>query len=130
MYPTWPSNIFIKAQLSSVISTLVDFLLTRVLTEWVNIWYLLSSAVGTISGGIINFSLGRYWTFKGRRHTKIVQVGRYILIWTGNLTLNTLGLYVFTELLQLHYIISKALVSVTVGVFYNYFFQKLFVFRS
>lgn len=128
MFSGRSSKIFIKAQSSSIISTLADFVLTRVLTEWFTVWYLLSSVVGTISGGIVNFSLGRYWVFKGRKHTKIIQASRYILIWAGSLTLNTLGVYVFTELL--HYMISKALVSLTVGVFYNYHFQKSFVFRA
>jgi putative flippase GtrA len=124
------SNIFIKAQLSSFISTLADFLLTRVLTEWMGIWYLLSSILGTISGGYVNFLLGRYWVFKGRKHKKLVQAGRYTLIWIGNLALNTMGVYVFTELLQLHYMISKALVSIAVGVFYNYQLQKSYVFQA
>lgn len=129
MFQKRASNTFIKAQFSAIVSTIADFLLTLFLTE-LGIWYLLSSLTGTISGGCINFSLGRYWVFKARNHKKIAQAKRYVIIWIGSLVLNTLGIYVFTDLLQIHYILSKILISVIVGVFYNFYFQKSYVYRT
>jgi putative flippase GtrA len=129
MFQKRAANTFIKAQFSAIVSTIADFLLTLFLTE-LGIWYLLSSLIGTISGGCINFSLGRYWVFKARNHKKIVQAKRYVIIWIGNLVLNTLGIYVFTDLLKIHYILSKILISVIVGVFYNFYFQKSYVYRT
>ncbi len=121
---------FIKAQFSSIVSTIADFLLTHFFTKALGIWYLISSSIGTVSGGCINFSLGRYWVFKARNHKKIFQAKRYVIIWVGSLALNTLGVYIFTELFQMHYMISKTLIAIMVSIFYNYYFQKLFVFRS
>lgn len=122
-------NTFIKAQFSAIASTIADFLLTFFFTK-LGVWYLLSSVIGTISGGCINFFLGRYWVFKARNHKKIVQAKRYTIIWVGNLALNTLGIYVFTELLQIYYVFSKILIAIIVGVFYNYYFQKSYVYRT
>lgn len=124
------SNTFIRAQLSSFASTAADFLLTHLFTEFLNTWYLFSSAIGTISGGYINFSLGRYWVFRSVEHKKILQLKKYVIIWIGSLILNTSGVFVFTEILQMHYMISKTLMAIMVGVFYNFYFQKSFVFRS
>lgn len=129
MFQRKAPNTFIKAQFSAIASTIADFLLTLFFTK-LGIWYLLSSVIGTISGGFINFSLGRYWVFKARNHKKIIQAKRYTIIWVGNLALNTLGIYVFTELLQIYYIFSKILIAIIVGVFYNYYFQKSYVYRT
>ena len=121
---------FIKAQFSSLFSTIADFLLTHLLTEALGIWYLFSSAMGTISGGYINFTLGRHWVFRANDQKKKLQAAKYIIIWIGSLVLNTLGMFVFTEIFHMHYMVSKTLIAIAVGVFYNYYFQKLFVFRT
>ena len=129
MFKKEDTDTFIKAQFSSIVSTIADFLLTLFLTE-LGIWYLLSSSIGTITGGIINFALGAYWVFKTGNHKITVQAKRYVMIWVGSLILNTLGMYVFTELFQMYYIFSKILISILVGAFYNFYFQKSFVYRT
>lgn len=57
------SSKFIKAQLSSFGSTVVDFSTTYILTSLVGLLYVVSSATGVVFGGIVNFLLGRYWVF-------------------------------------------------------------------
>jgi putative flippase GtrA len=123
------SGTFIKAQFSSIISTLIDFLLTHFLTGTVGLWYLFSSSLGTVTGGCVNFMLGRFWVFNARKQKKTFQAKRYVLVWAGSLLLNTLGVYVLTEILKLHYMLSKAMVAVIVGVSFNFYLQKSFVFK-
>jgi putative flippase GtrA len=123
------SVIFVKAQLSSITATAIDFLFTHFFTESLGIWYVLSTSMGTIFGGFVNFSLGRYWVFNAKNNKKINQAKRYIVIWFGSLFLNTLGVFLFTELFHIHYLLSKLLVSITVSVSFNYYFQKSFVFK-
>lgn len=129
MFQKKDTDTFIKAQFSSIVSSIADFIITLSFTE-LGIWYLLSSAIGTISGGCLNFTLGVYWVFKTGNHKKNMQAKRYVIIWVGSLILNTLGMYVFTELFQLYYVFSKILISILVGVFYNFYFQKSFVYRT
>jgi len=120
------SRRFIKAQAASVIATFVDLLVTVILKEYLSIWYVLASFIGTIAGGTTNFALGRSWVFN-RRDKKIpVQAIKYFIIWNGNLLLSTLG--VFTHYLQISYFYSKLIVAVIVGIGYNYMLQKKFVF--
>ena len=130
MPPIKVSNSFVKAQFSSLASTVADFLITHLLTEVFGLWYLLSSALGTIIGGLLNFSLGRYWTFKAFDQDKVAQIQRYIVIWIGSLLLNLSGVFLLTEVLKFHYLLSKTIVSITVGVFFNFYFQKSFVFKN
>lgn len=121
---------FIKAQVSSIVSTLADFLVTHLFTEVLGFWYLFSSVSGTILGGLVNFLLGRYWTFKVANENKFVQAQKYLIIWVVSLLLNTSGVYVLTDWLGCYYMASKVMVSISVGVFFNFYFQKTFVFKN
>ncbi len=123
------SRTFLKAQFSSIISTLADFLVTIFLTQVIGLWYLLSSCLGTILGGFVNFTLGRHWTFQKSDGEKRSQAIRYVIIWSGSLLLNVGLLFLLTDVVGLHYIFSKTVVSVLIGVFFNFYFQKTFVFK-
>ena len=119
---------FIKAQASSIIATLFDFLTTIVCKEFFYFWYVIASLLGTIVGGTTNFVLGRNWVFNRKEKKMPRQIVKYLIIWNGNLLLSTLGVFIVTHYLGLSYIISKIIVSVIVGVSYNYLLQKKFVF--
>lgn len=120
---------FLKAQVSSVIATVADFLITAVLKEYVHVWYVAATCMGGICGGLINFSLSRKWVFDAQHKTISKQFYKYTAVWTGNLLLNTWGVYCITHFFQVQYIISKLLVSMVVGYGYNYTLQKKFVFK-
>lgn len=119
---------FVKAQASSVVASLTDFLTTIVCKELFNIWYVHASLVGTIAGGVANFALGRVWVFRRRGSNIPAQAFKYALVWGGNVVLNTGGVFLVTHYINLSYILSKVVVSTLVGLSYNYFLQKKFVF--
>ncbi|MCQ6957465.1 GtrA family protein [Mucilaginibacter aquariorum] len=119
---------FVRAQASSFIASLFDFLTTIVCKEFFYLWYVKASLIGTIVGGVANFALGRVWVFKKRKKTIPLQAVKYMVVWGGNVALNTGGVFLITHYVGLDYKISKVLVSFSVGVTYNYFLQKKFVF--
>jgi putative flippase GtrA len=120
---------FFKAQASSLTATLVDFTVTVLLKEWLNAWYLVASVLGTISGGIVNFSMNRRWVFSMRHKQVHSQAFKYILVWGGNLFLVSSGVFLLTHYGGFSYFESKIAVSLVVGFFYNYTLQKRFVFK-
>jgi putative flippase GtrA len=120
---------FLKAQTSSLIASAADFLITVLLVELTGTRVILASVEGTISGGIINFIINRSWVFSEGGNKKRIQIFRYAIVWTGNLALNASGMYLVTHYTALNYIISKIFISLLVGVLYNYFLQKRFVFK-
>jgi putative flippase GtrA len=121
---------FLKAQASSLIATVVDFLVTILLKEVLGVWYLAASITGTICGGAANFLLGRNWAFSSTEDKVEGQALRYIMVWLGNLALNAGGVYFFTGVIKLELWISKVMVSLIVGIGYNYVLQKIFVFKK
>ncbi|MBI2284429.1 MAG: GtrA family protein [Bacteroidetes bacterium] len=120
---------FVKAQMASLTATLVDFTMTIVLKEAFQCWYLLASVLGTISGGVINFTMNRRWVFRARSKKVQLQAIKYIMVWMGNLLLVSAGVFLLTNYAGFSYVVSKVTVSLVVGVFYNYVLQKRFVFK-
>jgi putative flippase GtrA len=119
---------FVKAQVASLSASIIDFLTTLVCTQVFHFWYVIGSVAGTTAGGLLNFTLGRNWVFDSKERGVGGQVLKYILVWTGNLLLTTGGVFLVTHYLHVNYILSKIIVSGTVGTGYNYLMQKKFVF--
>ncbi|WP_018622717.1 GtrA family protein [Spirosoma luteum] len=121
-------HIFVKVQTTSLLASWVDFLITIVGVSLLNSWYLAASLMGAVCGGLANFMIARNWTFTASNQPIGVQFRRFLLVWTGNTALNASGLFMATHVLGVQYLLAKTLVSILVGVSYNYFFHKDFVF--
>ncbi|MGI4744353.1 MAG: GtrA family protein [Janthinobacterium lividum] len=121
---------FIKAQAAAAAGTAVDFLVTIICVEGLHSWYLLGTVLGNVAGGITNFYLGRHLVFEASAQRAPAQGLRYFMVWLGSMLLNAAGVYLLTQLLHVNYLYSKVLVSLLVGVGFNYTLQVYFVFRK
>jgi putative flippase GtrA len=119
---------FIKVQIASILGSIADYLITILMTEVFKCWYLISNLTGNILGGFVQFLLCRNWVFKNSKGKMRMQVTKFVLVFAGNLLLSAAGVYFFTSLLRFNYIVSKTVTSIILGVSYNYFMQKKFVF--
>ena len=129
---------FTKAQMASLLATGVDFLMTLLLVRVMkglftlhvdDLWYF-SSAIGNISGGITYFLISRGWVFDAREAGWSGQLGRFFLVWIGNLLLNSSVLFLLTHYTSMNHLLAKIGSAVAVAVFYNYLLQKRFVFKK
>lgn len=120
---------FLKAQASSIAATGVDFLVVILLSELSGGWSVGANMTGTLAGGITNFLVNRKWVFGKENGTLGWQATKYILVWTGNLLLNAAGVWLLVHYTAWSYIVIKVIVSVILGVGYNYVMQKRFVFK-
>lgn len=121
---------FLKANISSSIASFLDYLVTIFLVSFFRVDVVVASTTGTVCGGIINFFIGRNWVFESRKKKVHQQAFRYGLVWTGNLALNTGGMYILTKIMAVHYVFAKIFVSLIVGFCYNYVLQKKYVFKN
>ncbi|MES2131847.1 MAG: GtrA family protein [Bacteroidota bacterium] len=121
---------FLKAQLASLISTLVDFSFTFFMAEICHQYYLTAVALGAIVGAVVNFSINRYWSFNATDASVQNQGFKYALVWVGSLLLNLLGTYVLTQFFLVNYLLSKTITAVCVGLGFNYTLQKHYVFAT
>jgi len=121
---------FFKANLASVIASACDYLVTIMAVQLLGMDVVVAGITGTITGGIINFWIGRQWVFSAVESKAHRQAVRYGIVWLGNLLLNATGMYVFTKLAGLYYMTAKIITSLVVAIFYNYPLQKRYVFKS
>ncbi|MDR2409797.1 MAG: GtrA family protein [Bacteroidales bacterium] len=135
---------FLRAQLSSQLASITDFLVTILLAKLLGIYYVYATFIGSVCGGITNCIVNYKWTFKAIGIKKRYVAFKYLMVWFGSIFLNTSGTYLMTELLKKiiwldkllgHlfddiFIVSKIVVSLLVGYLWNYNMQRLFVYRN
>jgi len=135
---------FLRAQISSQLASITDFLVTIVLANFFNLFYVYATFIGSVCGGMTNCVVNYRWTFKAMDVKKRYVAIRYLVVWGGSIFLNTSGIYLMTELLKRIpllmkvpdffydniFIISKIVVSLLVGFVWNYNMHRLFVFKN
>lgn len=110
-------------------ATGTDFLVTIFLTEAVGIWYAWSNATGAFCGAVVSFLLCRAWVFNVRNSRWHRQAFRYTLASGLSLLLNTFGVWLLTENLNISYIFSKIIVATFIGLTINFLMFRYFVFK-
>jgi hypothetical protein len=124
------TKLFIRVQIASILGSAADYLVTVFMASLLNIYYLLSNFTGNICGGTVQFLLCRKWAFHAEEGKLNWQIVRFVLVFSGNIALSAAGVFLFTNYGHLHYVLSKTIVSILLGVTYNYILQKRFVFPA
>jgi putative flippase GtrA len=117
-----------RAQVASLVATLADFASLIFLVEIGHVWYVAATATGAFSGSVVNFILGRRWSFMAEHDAVHRQAIRYIAVSAVSLVLNSLGVYLLTDRLGMHYAMSKIVTAVLVGILINFPLHRRFVF--
>ena len=79
---------FFRAQLSAQMATVVDFLVTILLSNVFDVYYVTATFVGAVYGGIVNCVINYRWTFKSHGKKKYVAI-KFLLVWVCSVLLNT-----------------------------------------
>jgi len=143
---------FLRAQLSSQLASITDFLVTITLANVLaylfhkpeGFYVLRATFFGQICGGITNCIVNYRWTFKSKDVKKRYVFLRYLPVWGTSLLLNTAGTVFLTDLItkipwimdhsgplrKNIFILPKIVVSLLVGFAWNYNMQRLFVYKN
>lgn len=109
----------------------VDFFLLWYLTEVGGFNYLLSATCSFMAGLAINYLITTRWVFKKDTavlRNKWAEFMIFLLIGVIGLGLNDLILWVVTQQLRLHYLLSK-IVAATLVYLWNFFARKYILFH-
>jgi putative flippase GtrA len=112
------------------VAFVVDFGTLILLTSVFQIHYLYSAAVAFLLGLATNYSLSVTWVFS-QRSVSSRYVEFVIFAWTGivGLALNELFMWLFTDLGNQHYAVSKLLATFLVFC-WNFLSRKFILFRG
>jgi len=109
---------------------IVDYGLLFVLTEYCGLHYLWSATISFIAGLIVNYALSTWWIFRNSKlKNKMVEFLVFSIIGVIGLGFNNLFLYLFTDKLHIHYMISK-LITAAIVMIWNFLGRKLILFNK
>ena len=119
----------LKTVVASQAAFWLDFGILALLTEAAGLHYLASAAVAFLAGTTVSYVLSVAWVFDTRRvASKAAEYALFVLVGVVGLALNEGLLWVFTETLGLHYLVSKV-VAATLIFGWNFGARKLLLFR-
>lgn len=119
----------LKTVVASQAAFWLDFGILALLTEVVGLHYLASAAVSFLAGTTLSYVLSIVWVFDTRRFSSAAaEYALFVLVGIVGLGLNEGLLWVFTEPLGLHYLVSKV-VAATLIFGWNFAARKLLLFR-
>ena len=108
---------------------LVDFTVLLLLTEFAGIDYLWSNLAGVCVGIVLSYLFCTKWVFSDRRYNQVaLELPLFVLLCVVGLLINELLLWVVVEFGEVHYLVSKVIVTAAVFVV-NFFLKKLLLFR-
>lgn len=109
---------------------IVDYGTLFLLTNYAEVPYLWSAAIAFLLGLITNYLLSISWVFV-REETRSVwsEFIVFAIIGVIGLIFNELIMYAGTDLLRLHYMLSK-LISTAIVFFWNFGARKYLLFRN
>ncbi|MCB1763378.1 MAG: GtrA family protein [Gammaproteobacteria bacterium] len=123
------SNELIRYFIASIAALLVDVGTLYLLTQFAGLHYLISAGTGFLLGLATVYVLSIRWVFSKRRVKKSShEVIIFSLIGLGGLGINEFGMYLLTDKLLFHFMVSKLVVTGLVFS-WNFGIRKLLLFR-
>lgn len=119
---------FRRYTMASALALVIDMGLLYALTEWFDMYYLMSATIGFTAGAVVAYVLSITWCFSHRCiENQKLEFILFVGIGIASLGLNNLLIWSFTELLGLYYMMSKILTTGAVFLF-NYFVRRKLLF--
>ncbi|MCF7859010.1 MAG: GtrA family protein [Candidatus Cloacimonetes bacterium] len=112
------------------IAFIVDISSLYLLTEFAQIYYLISAALAFLLGLTVNYILSILWIFRLRVfQSRSLEFTIFTIIGILGLILNEIIIWFSTEQLKLYYLYSK-LISTFIVYFWNFFARKYILYRG
>ena len=117
---------FFKFGVVGVIAFIVDYLSLYLLTEFLNVYYLISSIISFLLSIIVNYLLSIKWVFDIKKKQSFKDVIIFTLLSAIGLLINLLVMYLSVEVFKIHYMIGK-LIATFIVMIWNFVTSKMFL---
>ncbi len=115
--------------ISGSVAAGVGLLSIFVLVDVLHLWYIIATTISFVFTLIASFTLQRFWTFNdAARNALTAQFGGYLAVSFINIFVNAGLMYLFVDILALHYLLAQMLVMLIISV-YGFFIYKYWIFR-
>jgi len=113
---------------TGAIATGIQYLILIVLRELFGLPAVLSSSVGYGIAAIANYLMKYHWVFGSGEHHQVAGP-KYAVVSLTGLALNTLFMYLGTEVLSIHYLIAQV-ISTLLVLIWNFSINSVWTFRT
>ena len=126
----FPIKQMIKYAIVGAIGTLVNLLVLYCLTEYFNIYYIVSEIIAFIIAGIHNYIFDKIWTFKINIEEKIVfKYFQFLIISSIALIVNLCILFILVEYFGIWYIFAE-IIAIMGAFLISFSGNKLWTFNK
>ena len=109
---------------------LVDYGLLYLLADKFGLHYLLSASIAFIAGLVVNYLISTFWVFSESKYQdKRKEFAIFAFIGVIGLGLTEGLMWLFTDLVGLHYLLSK-LITAALVLLWNFFARKVILFTK
>jgi putative flippase GtrA len=120
---------FAKAQLSTGAATLAEWGCVWVLAAS-GVYYVLAAIGGALLGGLLDFSIKKWWVFGTARRFAAAEALRYAIVSGLSALLFGGAVYLLVDELHARMPLAVVIASMFVGIFWNYPLHRFFVFSA
>ena len=117
----------IRYLITGVSSAALEFSILYVLTNYAHMWHIFSNSISVFVSFWFNFLLTKFWTFKSRNNF-YRQLGMYTILFFINIGISNAVMYLFTDVLSFHYMLSKVVASGVI-VCWNFVVYKKVIYK-
>jgi dolichol-phosphate mannosyltransferase len=121
---------FIRFAFVGLIGTLINISILYILTEYLSIFYVLSALVAFVVAMTTNFIFDKIWAFRENIYDRIIkEYVNFSIVSLSALLINIFFLYIFTEFLNMYYIISQV-IAIGISLIINFIGNKIWTFHK
>ncbi|PRD52780.1 GtrA family protein [Sphingobacterium gobiense] len=121
---------FGKAQVSAFLGGLFDFSVYTICIQVLGFTAYISNIISGSLGAVVNFTINRCWTFGSTGAPVGKQLGKFVMVVIGSISLKSMGIFFLVDHLLLNPYYSKIIVEILVSLGFNFLMQKYWVFRK
>lgn len=118
---------FVKFGFVGFSGLIVNFVIAHALEKSTHLSHFADFAIGYMAGGISNYVLNRYWTFRSDRNA-LIEGAQFLLVSVISLGLGKLIFWLAGPFGE-HHFSTTWLVATIAGVVVNFFLNKYWTFK-
>ncbi len=109
-------------------STILNYAIFYGLYKLIGIYYLLSSAIGFLSGVVFGYFFNKTWTFQSKSKARM-EIVKYYLVYIFSLFFSLVILRIEVEYFMINPLIAN-IITISITTIINFAGTKFFVFRA
>ena len=119
---------FIKFSLVGLVGTFINLFILYTLTEYFQIYYVISALFAFFIAATVNFIFNKIWTFQEKMSKNIgKKYFSFFIVSLTALSVNIFFLYILTEFFRIYYLVSQIL-AIGIALMINFIGNKIWTF--